>query len=128
MKYQILGSNLIITIDPEEQRELQQNIDENGEPSLEDCLEPLVCNSELAWIFPEETGDLTDAPMLGILGEEQPGAGSRFAGLHVDENNMMQSWFHPILNRWAYMDYQVKSPVLELAKNGRIVFVGGNDD
>ena len=62
-------------------------------------LEPLICNSELEWVDPVETGDLTEAPMLGIR----------------DEND-------EVLERWAFMDYQVRSLVRELMDKREVTF------
>jgi hypothetical protein len=64
------------------------------------ALEELIANSELEWTSSDETGDLTDAPMLCIR----------------DENAK-------IIQRWAYMDYQVKSFLEDLLETGKAVFV-----
>ena len=40
---------------------------------LHELLEPLVANDEYAWLPDGCTGDLTSAPMLGVLGDEIPG-------------------------------------------------------
>jgi hypothetical protein len=107
MKYEITDDRkkLTLTIDPEEQAALQltrtEEPDDWGTTTLEtDFLEPLICNSELEWIDPADTGDLTDAPMLGICDEE--------------EN---------ILERWAFMDYQVRSFLDDLADHGKATFI-----
>lgn len=92
-------------------------------------LESLVCNSELSWIQPHETGDLTDAPMLGILGEEGlrdhtvflPNHGLRDSG-HDGHNALAQ----PILERWAFMSYAVRSLLQDLRDKGEAVLVNGN--
>lgn len=72
----------------------------NSDVFLHDTLEHLVRNSDLQWVDPSETGDLTDAPMLGLR--------------DADDN---------VTERWAYMDYQVKSLVHELAKHGEVTLV-----
>lgn len=64
-----------------------------------EVFEHLVCNSELQWIDPSETGDLTEAPMLGIRDEDGK-----------------------VLERWAYMDYQIKDMVTELMNNLTVTF------
>lgn len=101
-----------------------------GEPdpndsSLDDALEHLIGNSELEWINPADTGDLTDAPMLGILGEPQPSKigphGSTLAGCW---GNPLEAHYYPIQKRWAYMSYEVKDPLEELKEKGRINLVG----
>ncbi len=70
--------------------------------AMVDWLENLVCNSELDWIRPEETGDLTSAPMLGIRDA-------------ADQ----------VIERWAFMDYQVRSVLEDLRDKGEVIFIGG---
>ncbi len=94
---------LVIRATNEEREVLRELASEEGEYSAQaeyDALDWLVCNSELEWIDPSETGDLTDAPMLGIR----------------DENGEVRA-------RWAYMDYQVRSFVSDLVERGEAVFV-----
>lgn len=105
----------------------RQNLRELGElihqdATMHDCLEGLTCNSELEWISPADTGDLTSAPMLGILGDEQrddatPGG---YRGTKVSTGPGM---IQPILERWAFMDYQVRSVLEDLRDTGKAVFV-----
>lgn len=87
---------------------------------LSDILEPIVCNSELEWISEGATGDLTSAPMLGILGEVRPYF-HRDKGLpHVYAGpNLIQE----IVERWAFMDYQVRSVLEDLRDKGEAVFI-----
>ena len=95
--------SLIIQVNPTERENLKELANESGEFNTQseyDSLEWLVCNSELEWIDPSETGDLTDAPMLGLR----------------DENGNVTA-------RWAFMDYQVRSFVTDLIKTGKAVFV-----
>jgi hypothetical protein len=103
------GSNLVITVDADEQTELKELREDeesffHSDQTMYDQLEPLTCNSELNFVDPADTGDLTDAPMLGILDEDDK-----------------------IVNRWAFMDYQVRSLLDDLADKGRAVLVGGNE-
>ena len=107
MKYEITNDrkNLILSIDPEEQAALQltrtEDPDDWGTTRLEgEVMEPIICNSELEWIEPWETGDLTDAPMLGVCDEEET-----------------------ILERWAFMNYQVRSFLDDLADHGKATFI-----
>lgn len=101
----------------------------HADSTLRDCLESLTCNSELTWVYPHETGDLTDAPMLGILGEEGvkeytvflPNHGLRETGR--DGHNVMAV---PILERWAFMSYAVRSLLQDLRDTGQAVLVSGN--
>jgi hypothetical protein len=93
---------LIIRCDATEQsliRQVQETA-KCGRDAEFDALESLLCNSDLEWIDPSETGDLTDAPILGIR----------------DENGA-------VLARWGYMDYQVRSFLDDLIQDGKAVFV-----
>ena len=107
MKYTYDGNAqgcLIIKADERERRELKELVEEKG-PTIStegDALESLTCNSELEWISPEETSDLTSAPMLGIR----------------DESGK-------VLSRWAFMDYQIKSFLTDLIETGKATFIGG---
>jgi hypothetical protein len=55
---------------------------------------------DLEWIDPAETGDLTSAPMLGLRDDARQ-----------------------VSERWAFMDYQVRSVLGDLRDYGRAVFV-----
>jgi len=105
MDYKEDGSQLVITVDAEKQSELKKLRDdkESGFHSnqvMYDQFEELVCNSDLSFVDPADTGDLTSAPMLGIY----------------DEND-------DVVKRWAFMDYQVRSVLEDLADNGRVIFI-----
>jgi len=109
---------LVITVDAEERAELQEMKDENdadkpfiSDAAMYDFLEPLTCNSDLDWISPDETGDMTSAPMLGIRD-------------YQDENCIEES---KIISRWAFMDYQVVSVLEVLLHDGEAIFVGGDE-
>ena len=116
LSYKIVGDNLIIS----------GGVDEDA-LDIYDALEPLIANSELNWIYPADTGDLTDAPMVGFLGEQFTYSGEGlppypcvFAGADGDKKI-----FHKITHRWAYMSYQVKSPLEDLRENEEITLTGG---
>jgi len=106
MKAKRDGSRLVIEIDDEERQELlQASVDRDDWTSdnfMADFLEPLTTSSELKWVCPEWTGDLTDAPMLGFF--------------DISEDRLT------VLERWAYMDYQIRSPLEDLLRHGRCVF------
>ena len=74
-----------------------------GSPIEADTLEHLLCNSELDWVNPTDTGDLTDAPMIGITDEDGT-----------------------VLERWAFMDYQLRTFCDDLIERGEAVFIGGH--
>lgn len=114
---------------PREIRELREMDEIQSDDSMHEFLEPLVGNTELQWISPADTGDLTDAPMLGILGEEGVRDHTVFAenfGLVVTGCNGHNTMARPILARWAFMDYQVRSVLEDLRDTGKAVFVGGD--
>lgn len=103
-------SSLILAVDANVQTELQNlraelNVDGTDAFSSDDTLyevfEWLICNSQYEFVQPEETGDLTAAPLLGI---------------RDDQGNIVQ--------RWGFMDYQLRSPQDDLADKGRCRFVG----
>jgi hypothetical protein len=110
MKHEISENrrSLTVTLDPDEQQELNEAIEGMEHPRLEEVLESLVCNSELDWIDPTETGDLTDAPMIGIRDYDDTGGPTDLGS---------------VLERWAFMNYQVEDPVAVLAETGRLVFI-----
>lgn len=81
----------------------------SSDEAMVDFLEPLVCNSELEWVYPEATGDLTDAPMLGIITDDRA-KGGRMG----------------VTERWAHMSYQVRSLLQDLRDYGSVTLVSGN--
>jgi hypothetical protein len=103
-------TRLILRVDPEEQAQLRELPEDfsaceesiHSDHALHEFLEHLTCNSELDWIDPYETGDLTDAPMLGTRDE----AGKP-------------------LGRWAWMHYETTSLLEQLRDKGVAVLIGG---
>lgn len=104
MKYSISPdrSKLIITADDLERKEILEK-DFRSDQALYESFEKLVCNSELQWTNSEDTGDLTEAPMLCIKNDN-------------DE----------IVERWAFMDYMMRSPLEDLILKGKVILVGGS--
>ena len=101
--------NLIIEIDKVEMEELVEMGEEiHSDRAMFDFFEKLICNSDLEWIPEGTTGDLTNAPMLGIYNEIT----------NHKEKNVLS-----IIERWVYMDYQVVSVLETLRNNGKVVFV-----
>ena len=130
LKYQIKDTRLVITADAEDQAELRRLRDEDedfqSDRTMHDVLECLIANTELTWISPNDTGDLTDAPMLGILGEEGIKQYTVFLenyGFVETGTDRFWTMVQPILKRWAFMDYQLRSPLEDLADKGEAVFV-----
>jgi hypothetical protein len=94
---------LIIKASPLEREALKELASETGEfgsVGEADALEELIANSELDWISPDEMGDLTSAPMLGLRDEEGR-----------------------VTARWAFMDYQIRSFVSDLIETGKAIFI-----
>lgn len=115
-------AQLTIIVDSDERMQLQEMKLElqdefQSDKALYFFLEPLVANSELMWINPDDTGDLTEAPMLGILGEESDKNSGPHGAVcvgHWDGKN----WYRPILQRWAFVDYEIRSPLNDLLAIG----------
>jgi hypothetical protein len=78
----------------------------HSDDAMIDAFDRLIANSELDWIRPEETGDLTDAPILGIRKAFPNGCAAPL-----------------VLERWGFMSYQVRSVLQDLRDTGRAVFV-----
>lgn len=89
LAYQIIPGWLIISGTPDE-----------DDRDIYEAMERLISNCELDWISPNETGDLTDAPILGIRDRD---------GNPTDE-------------RWGYMDYAIHDPLERLREKGEIRF------
>ena len=134
IKYQINkdAGTLTLTADDEARAEIRELVEEEmrrGWQWLEaEALDYLTSNSDLQWINPEDTGDLTDAPMLGITGGEEAETREKkgpFGAVHVggDEKGPI---FSPILERWGFMDYAVRSFLEDLMETGKAVFVNHN--
>lgn len=128
MKNEIKGNKLILTIDADEQAELRRMKEDDpdrfrSDVAMFEFFERLTANSELDWIDPghDHTGDLTDAPMLGILGNETTKAegpyGYRQVGHWGGKNH-----YQPLTHRWAFMNYALRSPLEDLLEKGEVVF------
>ncbi len=123
-------SKLILNVDSKEQSALQDLRAEDpeywGTHMCEyDTLDQLMSNSELEWVDPADTGDLTDAPLIGITAGEDENVrvqsgphGAMLVG--GDENG---SIYAPILERWGYEPYCLRSFLDDLADNGQAVFI-----
>ncbi len=80
----------------------------HSDAAMFDAFERLLANSELDWIRPEESDDLTDAPILGI---RNPNAGEDIGEFEV-----------AALERWGFMTYQVQSVLAALRDTGEAEF------
>jgi hypothetical protein len=126
MTYYINERGDLVIIALPKDREAIRGMLEDGEDACQhetDCLESLIANSELEWIPEGVTGDLTSAPMLGILGAEQESETGPHGAIPSSSDR-----FQPILKRWAYMNYAVRSFVTDLLENGLCVFQGGYEE
>lgn len=113
-------SQLTITVDEEEQNILKQAQEEEGFDSdayMYDLFESFIGNSEFSWIQPEICGDLTSAPMLGILGEEEDGEPEE--GYLTTGPNRREK----VEERWGFMMYALVSVQSELANHGKVMFL-----
>lgn len=108
MRYFIepISGNLVVVADDEVRatlRERNDNPDYNdlhSDEVLFDTFEPLICNSELQWVSPEEFSALTSAPIIGIYDE---------TGTNVEK-------------AWWYPGYELRSPQQDLLETGKCVF------
>lgn len=144
MRWQIdEHDRLVITVTKKEQRFLQaaHRRDEKGQchPAFEsddflyDLLEPMFTDDSFTWLPEGTTGDMTSAPMLGILGDEMPGPATdkaQCSGLYHcgrwEVEGELREIYQPVLQRWAFMDYALTSPQRELAETGRCEWEGGD--
>jgi hypothetical protein len=100
----------------------------HSDDNLCEAFEHLICNSEFRWISPEICGDMTDAPILGITGEPEPrnesrdGDGAILCGRWPDKAGMARIWVEPVLERWAFADYCLRSPLFDLLEKGEAMF------
>ena len=127
MQFTYTDEKLVITADEEERELLRQQREEDpdlfvSDAAMHDAFDSLLANSALEWIDPSDTGDLTSAPMLGILSPEQPGGNGEYGKVLVGRWDG-QTWYCGIEHRWAFMNYQVRSPLEDLADTGLAVFV-----
>ena len=135
MQFTYTDEKLVITADEEERKLLRQQREEDpdlfvSDAAMYDAFDTLIANSELWWLDSSDTGDLTSAPILGILSPEQPGGNGKYgkvmAGRWRDDGGIMQTWYQGIEQRWGFMNYQVRSPLEDLADTGLAVFVSSH--
>lgn len=121
-------SRLTLKVDQFEQanlKVLREEEPEWGTWSAEaDVMEHLLCNSELDWVSPSDTGDLTDAPLLGIVGSEEERTREQIGphGAMLCGGDAGGAWYIPILERWGFQSYCIKSFMDDLADKGEAVF------
>ena len=91
-------------------------------------LEPRICNSELDWTDSRDTGDLTNAPILCLLGEdikdsERAAFPHDIYGWRHIGNDGNEDYFQPILERLGYPHYAVRSFLTDLMETGTARFI-----
>ena len=137
MKYEISQDRhrLTFTVAAEEQKLLRLLSEEDpdgfcSDNTMYEWFEGLTCNSDLYWIPEDVTDDLTSAPMLGIESREMTEqqikeASIQYYGL-IDAGfcDGAQQYL-PVLERWAYEPYQIRSPLQDLRDHGCCVFIDG---
>lgn len=107
--YRIELNKLVMSADADEQKLLRDLYEEDPDrfdtdDFMYDYFEDYVTNRGLQWSSASETGDLTDAPILAIFDGET----------------------ERIVQRWAFMDYQVTTPQRQLMERGEAAWEGGN--
>lgn len=126
MRYTKTDTTLTIYVDEHEQSELLELRRDDpdyfkSDDAMYDFFESFIINSDLVWVFPDDTDDLTEAPMLGELGSETTNPGGLFGDLFAGWDDKTK-FYIPIVNRWAFMDYAVRSVLDDLAENGHVFF------
>lgn len=119
-------SKLTFFLTNQEKTEIRRLPDEEEQlDEIEIQLRALLANSELSEISPEYTGDLTDAPMFGILGEVTTDEKGPFGSIPVGYTDG-SAQYAPIVSKWAYMSYQILNPWKELLLKGEVTLMGGS--
>lgn len=92
---------------------------------MHEVFEQLTCNSELEWIRPETCYDLTEAPILGILGTEEDAAKVpvwQWDAYNANRNGSGIQYDRPVMERFGYLSYALRSPLDDLLNKGEAVF------
>jgi hypothetical protein len=100
---------------------------------IEDALaDVMIANGPFEFISPAVCGDLTDADMLGVLGEDQEHDGPAFSSPADTTGGVGSGYVRTApgraakcVARWAYMSYQVRDWREELIETGRCAWEGG---
>ena len=126
------AGTLILTADEETRKEIRELVEDEREKGWQwlevEALDWLTSNSELQWVTALDTGDMTDAPMLGIVASEDEETRENrgpFGAVYVGRDKKGPI-YAPILERWGFMDYAVRSFLEDLMNAGEAVFVNRN--
>ena len=134
MRHTATPDTLTITVTEAERAELRELRDEKPyafgrDSTMAEFLEPLIANSDLAWLPEGATGDLTSAPMLGIFSEPMadpvPSESRGYGLVQIGQWDGKQQ-FSAIVERWAWMSYAVQSLLDALLTDGKAVLVAYN--
>lgn len=133
MKYKISPDRKTLTVfaSKAERKELalrtRDGDDVQSDAALFAFFERLTGNSEIEWVSAGTTGDLTSAPMLGIYGEETAGHMTRQThdalAWRVTGHDGTHTRQQPLMERWAFLDYAIRSPLEDLRDKGQAVFI-----
>jgi len=98
------GSKLLLSVNPDQAAWLRAiRIVNRGvwntDSFMVELLDFFTCNSDYGWVSPVETGDLTDAPILGRRDEDGK-----------------------VTDRWAFMNYQIENFLDTLADEESVTF------
>lgn len=125
---------LTITADDETKRIIRENRDDHDDDyagtdkEMFDLFDDVLPNCSFEWVNPSETGDLTEAPMLGLFGEDEevePVDNEVPAGFRLSGHDGKTCRAQPILWRWAWMSYAVESLIDHLLEHGEAHLTGG---
>lgn len=128
LKIDLENQTLTISADDSERRDLAKLQAEypdvfDSDSFTYEMLENLFTNDCFMMLPEGLTSDLTSAPMLGILGNEET---------HDKPIGDCQGMFacgsasyQPVLYRWAFMNYAITSPQRDLIEDGTAVWQGG---
>lgn len=126
------AGTLTLTADEETRKDIRELIESESHCGWRwmevEALDWLISNSELQWVSALDAGDMTDAPMLGIVaGEDEETRENKgpFGAVYVggDEKGPI---YAPILERWGFMQYETRSFLEDLMSEGKAVFVNRN--
>lgn len=138
MKWEILpvNGNLKITLSESERLVWSQlALDDPGkfrsDNTMHELLEPLVANSELTWIRPEQCGALTDAPILGVWDLEENRRRLQ-RGEVADRGNVLLggdsggAWVVDVVQCWGWMSYEMYALQEILLHDGFAILTRGH--
>lgn len=122
MQYSINNERNALTLkcNTETRERLRELLQEGGFTRQHEyeMLEGLISNSDLNWIDPSDTGDMTDAPLLGIVGDD---VRPQDREAHPPCYGWLQ--YAPILERWGYPHYALRSFLQDLMEAGEATFI-----